>query len=228
MTLFQQLAILASLVAHASQVATAPASLYIPLFEAPGMPIAADIEGVDESGHTTWRLAPGTLSGTFTITNAGFVPTATLVADATTAHLVENFAGFAVFETTDCGISDGLANCVVAASGFGEASTITTMQPVSALEVQIGGTPTVAPSPVGTDVAGLTTISSSVGTTATGAPLSPIPGSGSGTAGPSSTEPSNPNPKANGDVSGRLYSGSRSSAFGYAAVAALVIGTFAL
>ena len=45
-------------------------TLYIPLVDP--QPITADIEGVDASGHTTWRLGPGVPSGTLTPNGAPF------------------------------------------------------------------------------------------------------------------------------------------------------------
>ena len=45
-------------------VAAAVTSLYIPILDP--QPITADLEGVDDSGHTTWRIGPGVTSGTFT------------------------------------------------------------------------------------------------------------------------------------------------------------------
>lgn len=45
-------------------VVTAQVTLYIPGTDPE--PITADVEGVDDQGRTTWRLAPGVASGTFT------------------------------------------------------------------------------------------------------------------------------------------------------------------
>ncbi|KAI0370899.1 hypothetical protein BV20DRAFT_965975 [Pilatotrama ljubarskyi] len=173
------------------------ATLYIPFLDP--QPVTADIEGVDASGHTTWRIGPGVPSGTLT-DDIGLFTSATLVEGATDAHLVEiatgSLDGFAV--SADCGISGGIAVCIVVASGNGIISTDTATETASGFDVQLGAaTATGAPTASVTGTSG-----TSVGTSAPGASGSPAAsagsgaGSGSGAAptgsGTTGSEPSSP------------------------------------
>ncbi|KAI0334143.1 hypothetical protein GY45DRAFT_1367675 [Cubamyces sp. BRFM 1775] len=117
----------------------AATSLYIPLLDP--QPITADIEGVDDSGHTTWRLGPGVASGTLT-DDSGLFTSATLVAGATDAHLIENDPSLSFAITIDCGLNSGIAACTAIGSAAGIVSTVTTTEAVSAFEVQVASTPT--------------------------------------------------------------------------------------
>ncbi|KAI9057535.1 hypothetical protein FKP32DRAFT_1681394 [Trametes sanguinea] len=139
------------------------ASLYVPLLNVTDdAPISADVVGVDDSGHTTWVVQLGTL-----------------VADATTAHFVENVpSGLAA--TIDCSINNGQAACVAVASILSTATSVTTTQPVISIEVQVAATPTSAPT-LTTDVFGAPTITSSSTSIPSGSTVA-------GTAGPSSTQ----------------------------------------
>ncbi|OSD03703.1 hypothetical protein PYCCODRAFT_1476658 [Trametes coccinea BRFM310] len=187
-----------------TQLASA-ASLYVPLLNVTdGAPISVDVEGVDDTGHTTWVVQLGAPSGTFTATDVFLAP-GTLVADATTAHFVENVpSGLAA--TIDCGINNGQAACVAVASILGTATTVTTTQPVIPVEVQAASIPTSSP-PL-TDAAGATTMPTptSVQSGSTGA---------TGATGPSSSQ------KPHNGAGQNAW-----SAFGYAMVG-IVAGHFA-
>ncbi|EIW56686.1 uncharacterized protein TRAVEDRAFT_49506 [Trametes versicolor FP-101664 SS1] len=115
----------------------AAATLYIPFFDP--QPITADIEGVDASGHTTWRIGPGVPSGTLTDDSDLFV-SATLVAGPTDLHLVENDTelGFAI--TADCGLNGAVAVCTVDASAADIVSTTIITTTANAFDVQVATT----------------------------------------------------------------------------------------
>ncbi|KAI0370903.1 hypothetical protein BV20DRAFT_907811, partial [Pilatotrama ljubarskyi] len=160
--------------------AAGAATLFIPGVDV--QPITADIEGVDASGHTTWRVGPGFPSGTYT-EDGLVVVSATLVAGPTDVHFVENDTadGFAV--TEDCAISGGVAVCTVSGQIQGETRVDTETDTVSAFEVQFDTaqaaslTGTVAtPASTSAGVAGVTgDASGSVGESA-----SPTASAGSG------------------------------------------------
>ncbi|CDO70411.1 hypothetical protein BN946_scf184999.g52 [Trametes cinnabarina] len=142
MTLVHHTALVLLAAGYGANYATAQTSLYIPILD-PG-PVTADIEGVDDTGHTTWRIGPGIPSGTLTDDSELFT-SATLVADATSLHLVENDSSLDFAITIDCGVNNGQAVCTAVGSGNGMASMATTTQPASAFDVQFGGA-TSAPS----------------------------------------------------------------------------------
>ncbi|TFK89451.1 hypothetical protein K466DRAFT_584620 [Polyporus arcularius HHB13444] len=154
-------AVLAALAA----VAAAETTLFIPGFDP--QQITADVEGVDASGHTTYRFGPGLTSGSFTEV-PGIEGSATLVAGATDAHVVWNNPELGISISEDCGISGGTALCTVVAFAEGSLQSDTITEPASGFVVQgNAATPTGAPS------------SSSTGTT---------PSAGSAlTSGPSAT-----------------------------------------
>ncbi|OSD03704.1 hypothetical protein PYCCODRAFT_1476659 [Trametes coccinea BRFM310] len=196
----QQLLAIALFAGCSTQLAAAAvSSLYIPLINTEGVPVTVDVEGVDDSGHTTYLVQSGTPSGTYTAGNAIFPP-GTLVADSTTAHFVENVPGPSGFAlTVDCSISDGQASCLGVESVFGITTSITDIDSVSSIEVQVAATPTSPPPITGTDATGSAT------TTPTSAPGGST--GASSAAGPSSTKKPN-----NGAV------GYGSSPFGFAVV----------
>ncbi|KAI0656227.1 hypothetical protein C8Q70DRAFT_935755 [Cubamyces menziesii] len=113
-------------------------TLYIPGFDP--QPITADIEGVDDSGHTTWRVGQGTPSGSYT-QDPGILVSATLVEGSTDAHFVEMDTALPFSLSADCGISGGIAVCTVAADIQGEASTDTETETASGFAVQLGSVP---------------------------------------------------------------------------------------
>ncbi|KAH9887080.1 hypothetical protein C8Q73DRAFT_795104 [Cubamyces lactineus] len=117
----------------------AATSLYIPLLDP--QPITADIEGVDNSGHTTWRIGPGVASGSLT-EDSGLFTSATLVAGATDAHLIENDPSLSFAITIDCVLNSGIAACTAVGSAAGIVSTATTTEAISAFEVQVASAPT--------------------------------------------------------------------------------------
>ncbi|KAI9057534.1 hypothetical protein FKP32DRAFT_1689129 [Trametes sanguinea] len=196
----QPLLALALFIGAGTQLANAAvSSLYVPILNTEGVPLTVDVEGVDNTGHTTYLVQLGTPSGTYTADNE-IVPPATLVEDSTTAHFVENVSGSgssALGYTIDCSIGAGQASCIGVLSVFGTMTTEIDVEPVSSIEVQVAATPTFTPSITGTATS--------------------VPSGGSGAssaAGPSSTKKSG-------------ASRNRSSALGYAVVVGLVAGYFA-
>ncbi|KAH9856344.1 hypothetical protein C2E23DRAFT_811071 [Lenzites betulinus] len=166
------------------RVDAAAATLYIPLLDP--QPITADIEGVDSSGHTTWRIGPGVPSGTLT-EDSGLFTSATLIAGPTDIQLIENDTelGFAI--TADCGVSGGIAVCTVAASAASIVSTTIATETAVGFDVQVAATAAIAgegPSSTGAATPGVT----ATGSGATPAPSSPT---GSGGAAPSAAGGSN-------------------------------------
>ncbi|KAJ8472944.1 hypothetical protein ONZ51_g8186 [Trametes cubensis] len=161
----------------------AATSLYIPLLDP--QPITADIEGVDNSGHTTWRIGPGVASGTLT-EDSGLFTSATLVAGATDAHLVENDSVLSFAITIDCGLNSGIAACTAVGSAADIVSTATTTEAVSAFEVQVASTATgtgATASPTATSGQISQSLGSTPTKTSTGTDsgaLSPTGGSGNG------------------------------------------------
>ncbi|KAI9057533.1 hypothetical protein FKP32DRAFT_1340468 [Trametes sanguinea] len=171
---------------YGAELVAAASSLYIPLVATEGAPITVDVEGVDDTGHTTYLVQLGTPSGTFTA-NDLLLPPATLVADATTVHMVDNLPGpSGLAYTVDCSISNGEAACVAAASAFGMTTLVTTTEPASSIEVQVAAAPTSAPT---TDAPGAATTmptSGSTGSSGSAAPSSTKkPDNGAGGYGPS-------------------------------------------
>ncbi|OSD03705.1 hypothetical protein PYCCODRAFT_1434096 [Trametes coccinea BRFM310] len=200
----------------ANHVARAATSLYIPFFDPD--PVTAVVEGVDDTGHTTWRLGPGVPSGTLT-KDSDLFTSATLVADATSAHLVENDSSLSFAITVDCGISGGIAVCTDVGSEAGFVSTTTATETASAFEVQVGsatGTPS-----------GTATTTTGSATQSTASTSGASAGSGSGstpTATNTGTSSSPPSPtQGAGNGAGRLVA----SAVGYATVPLLIL-SFAL
>ncbi|KAI0331078.1 hypothetical protein GY45DRAFT_1361029 [Cubamyces sp. BRFM 1775] len=142
------LALLATLQAS---IVLAQTSLYIPGFDAQA--ITADVEGVDAQGRTTWRIGPGAMSGTYE-DPAGIIGSATLVADATEAHLVWENTEVSMTLSEDCAIANGLAVCGVVADVDGTIQSMTATETASAFEVQgaTGAAPTnIAASPESSD-----------------------------------------------------------------------------
>ncbi|KAH9900954.1 hypothetical protein C8Q73DRAFT_786370 [Cubamyces lactineus] len=169
------LALLATLPAS---IVLAQTSLYIPGFDPQA--ITADVEGVDAQGRTTWRIGPGVTSGTYE-DPAGIIGSATLVADATEAHLIWENSQVSMTLSEDCAIANGLAVCGVVADVDGTAQSMTATETVSAFEVQgaTGAAPTNTAASAGSSDAGSQTGSDS-GSSA------PTAGSGVST-GPSQT-----------------------------------------
>ncbi|KAI0830106.1 hypothetical protein BC628DRAFT_1313834 [Trametes gibbosa] len=116
-------------------------TIYIPLLDP--QPITADLEGVDSSGHTTWRIGPGVPSGTLT-EDSGLFTSATLVAGPTDMHLVENDPALSFAITADCGVDGGVAVCTVAASGNGVVSTTVQTETAVGFDVQVAATASIA------------------------------------------------------------------------------------
>ncbi|KAI0351653.1 hypothetical protein OH77DRAFT_1429482 [Trametes cingulata] len=177
---------------------TIAATLYIPFLDP--QPITADIEGVDASGHTTWRIGPGVHSGAFT-DDSGLFTSATLVEGATDAHLVEIDTALGFSISGACGISGGIAVCTVVASN-GIISTDTVTETASGFEVQLGATPTATvapPSVTGTPGAASQTPGASAGGSppaSAGSGAESGPGAaptGSGTSGSASPSATNGN-----------------------------------
>ncbi|KAI0780529.1 hypothetical protein BD413DRAFT_607818 [Trametes elegans] len=128
---------LAFLAVFQASLAAAQTSLYIPGFDPQA--ITADVEGVDAQGRTTWRIGPGVTSGTYDDA-AGIIGSATLVADATEAHLVwqNSLAGMSLSE--DCAINNGVGVCTAVASVTGATEIVTAVATETAIafEVQAG------------------------------------------------------------------------------------------
>ncbi|OJT14261.1 hypothetical protein TRAPUB_9203 [Trametes pubescens] len=120
----------------------AAATLYIPFFDP--QPITADIEGVDASGHTTWRIGPGVPSGTLT-EDSDLFASATLVAGPTDLHLVENDTELNFAITADCGLNGAVAVCTVDASAGDIVSTTIITTTANAFDVQVAATAQVTP-----------------------------------------------------------------------------------
>ncbi|KAI0362546.1 hypothetical protein OH77DRAFT_1388589, partial [Trametes cingulata] len=125
-----------------STVATAQTSLYIPGFDPQA--ITADVEGVDAQGRTTWRIGPGVTSGTYE-DPAGIIGSATLVADATEAHLVWQNGIASISLSEDCVIANGAAVCSGVASAAGTAESFVQTESAVPFEVQAGGAGAAAP-----------------------------------------------------------------------------------
>ncbi|KAM5538861.1 hypothetical protein V8D89_007583 [Ganoderma adspersum] len=139
-------------------------SLYIPGGLADdGVPVTADPIGTDSTGHTTWVLAVGSPSGTFTASETA--PTSiigTLVAGSTDVHLSETTAdGTAIGSAReDCAFailtaSGGapIASCVLEFLNGSSVVTASFTESPSFLPVQIadktGGSGTPAPTQTG-------------------------------------------------------------------------------
>ncbi|KAH9852725.1 hypothetical protein C2E23DRAFT_859723 [Lenzites betulinus] len=169
--------------------AAAQTSLYIPGFDP--QPITADIEGVDAQGRTTWRLGPAGPSGVLE-QPGGLVGSATLVADATEAHLVYALTGdVPVSLREDCVIADGIAACSGVASMAGTANSIFITETASPFEVEGAAASVTAsasdsgPQPTASDSATQPTASGASATSGSG---SSTPTAGSGlSSGPSAT-----------------------------------------
>ncbi|KAI9057532.1 hypothetical protein FKP32DRAFT_1598096 [Trametes sanguinea] len=200
--------------AYGTRYVAAATSLYIPFFD-PDPVTAAVEEGVDDTGHTTWRLGPGVPSGTLT-GDSDLFTSATLVADATSAHLVENDSALSFAITVDCGISNGVAVCTDVGSEAGFVSTTTATETASAFEVQVGsatGTPAGTATTTGsaTQTAASTT-GASAGSGSGSAPTAPGSSTGTSSASQSATQGA-------GNGASRLVS----SVAGYTVVAMVVM-----
>ncbi|KAJ3001883.1 hypothetical protein NUW54_g6157 [Trametes sanguinea] len=114
-------------------------TLYIPGYDPQA--VTADIEGVDASGHTTWRLGPGVPSGTFTGNGGMELASITLVEGPTDAHLVESDPMISFLAVEDCGFSGGIAVCTVSGHAQDESLTDTETETISGFAVQFGGVP---------------------------------------------------------------------------------------
>ncbi|PIL26053.1 hypothetical protein GSI_11807 [Ganoderma sinense ZZ0214-1] len=112
-----------------------------------GLPITANPIGTDSTGHTTWVLAVGAPSGTFTASETGATPQAdTLVAGATDMHIIETSAdGTAVqtgredcvFATPTASGGAPIASCVIQVQNGQSTATLAFTEPVSFLPVQV-------------------------------------------------------------------------------------------
>ncbi|KAL1938983.1 hypothetical protein VTO73DRAFT_11136 [Trametes versicolor] len=203
----------------------AAATLYIPFLDP--QPITADIEGVDASGHTTWRIGPGVPSGTLT-DDSDLFASATLIAGPTDLHLIENDSSLSFAITADCGLNGAVAVCTVDASAVDMVSTTILTTTVAAFDVQVAATAQVTP----TDTAGTATAtptassadqqSGGLKVTATASVPPRIGTSGSP---PAATDSGSATPSATGGSNGAGRVGS--SAFGLGMSVALVAMWFA-
>ncbi|KAI0723840.1 hypothetical protein C8T65DRAFT_714787 [Cerioporus squamosus] len=135
-----------AVIAALAAVAAAETTLYIPGFDP--QQITADVEGVDASGHTTYRFGPGVTSGTYE-DSPGIVGSATLVAGATDAHLVWNNPELGISMSEDCGISGSIAVCTVAVSAEDSLQTGVVTETASGFVVQ-GNAAAATSAPAGT------------------------------------------------------------------------------
>ncbi|KAF9793246.1 hypothetical protein BJ322DRAFT_114057 [Thelephora terrestris] len=132
---------------------TADTSLYIPGYE--DEPVSVTVLGVGSDGRTTWRIEPGTPTGT--VSPVVFIPTvwSTMVQGPSDAVLYASLPD-QVGLTVSCALSSGEANCV-GRIDENDTLTITTTfsEPVKSYLVQGGGgsppTPTPAPSGSGSN-----------------------------------------------------------------------------
>ncbi|KAI0636581.1 hypothetical protein C8Q77DRAFT_511662 [Trametes polyzona] len=170
------------LVVCQASLAVAQTSLYIPGFDPQA--ITADVEGVDAQGRTTYRIGPGVTSGAFE-DPAGIVGSATLVADATEAHIVYANSALSISLSEDCTIANSVAVCSVVASAEGVVQTAVATETAKPFAVQ-GGTDAALPSK------GAESGSSSAST----------PTAGSGVTGAPSATGSGANPTVSGDHNG--------------------------
>ncbi|KAH9931690.1 uncharacterized protein BXZ73DRAFT_90110 [Epithele typhae] len=155
-------------------------SLYIPGFDP--QQITADIEGIAADGHTTWRIGPGVTSGSFE-DEPGIIGSATLVADATDAHLVYNNPTIGISLSEDCAIANGVAVCTVNASVEGGDVQTGVIVTETASEFIVQGNPTAAAATTGASTTGspasatagshASSGASSTGTTSTGSTAKP-------------------------------------------------------
>ncbi|CDO69986.1 hypothetical protein BN946_scf184836.g60 [Trametes cinnabarina] len=212
-------------------------TLYIPGFDPQA--VTADIEGVDASGHTTWRIGPGVPSGTFTEDGGMVFASATLVEGPTDAHFVEADPMISVALTEDCGISGGIAVCTMAGHIQGETTTDTETETASGFAVQFGGVPATLTATStnagptvtvtdGTGGAGAATISAggSSGGSVSGSGTLPTVTEGQSTSNGSGTSPTSPTStgQAANDALGDLQTGIGASVLSLAAlVLSLVI-----
>ncbi|KAI0373056.1 hypothetical protein BV20DRAFT_963553 [Pilatotrama ljubarskyi] len=170
-------------------VAAAQTSLYIPGFDPQA--ITADVEGVDAQGRTTWRFGPGVTSGTYE-DPAGIIGSATLVADATEAHVVWVNSDVQISLSEDCGIANGIAVCTGVASAEGTVESFVETQTAVGFEVQGGGAGAAAP-----------TGSATTEATPTGSPAGSAPagtGSGAGSSVPTAGSGISSGPSATGSA----------------------------
>ncbi|RPD66531.1 hypothetical protein L226DRAFT_479272 [Lentinus tigrinus ALCF2SS1-7] len=122
-----------AMIAALAAVAAAETTLFIPGFDP--QQITVDVEGVDASGHTTYRFGPGVTSGTFE-DEPGIIGSATLVAGATDAHLVWNNPEAGISMSEDCGIANGIAVCTAVAAVDGVIQTVVATETASGFVVQ--------------------------------------------------------------------------------------------
>ncbi|KAI0668906.1 hypothetical protein C8Q78DRAFT_1043603 [Trametes maxima] len=155
----------------------ATTTVSVPIFNGA---LLGDIEGVDASGHTTWRLGPTMDSSGSAVLGQVLFASATLVVGPTDAHFVENVPDITFAFRADCGIDGSRALCTVSESdgdvGGGSGTQIISTQSVEtdAFNVQVL---TAAPS----DATGTPSATSSGGASGiTGAAASAGSGAGSG------------------------------------------------
>ncbi|OJT08711.1 hypothetical protein TRAPUB_437 [Trametes pubescens] len=129
---FGALAVVAVLQAS---LAVAQTSLYVPGFDPQA--ITVDVEGVDAQGRTTYLIGPGASSGTFD-GDDGLVGSATLVADATEAHIVYANTELSLSISEDCQVANGLAVCTGVVSAEGTVQTVAVTETASPFAVQAG------------------------------------------------------------------------------------------
>ncbi|KAI0370900.1 hypothetical protein BV20DRAFT_965976 [Pilatotrama ljubarskyi] len=142
-------------------------SLYVPFTDPHA--ITADIEGVDESGHTTWRMGQGVPSGSFT-QEPLFppMPSGTVILGSTDAHFIQigTANGYTASVSGDCGLSGGrLAVCTIVASAPYTTFTTVKVEAITPIEVQLAAS-----------VAASATSTSAPSVTSTGEPSTPTTG----------------------------------------------------
>ncbi|KAH9942388.1 uncharacterized protein BXZ73DRAFT_74654 [Epithele typhae] len=135
--------------------APTPVSLFIPGYNNNSFPVTAVNIGVDSSGHTTWQLAVGNRSSTFTGPAPTIVPNATtviatMVAGPTDAHLKIDVPGTNHSQALldDCTVNNGVAVCTEALSVSGSpvstAGVVTETAKLIEVQTSGGGLPGVA------------------------------------------------------------------------------------
>ncbi|EIW60219.1 uncharacterized protein TRAVEDRAFT_70670 [Trametes versicolor FP-101664 SS1] len=126
---------LAAVAVLQASLAVAQTSLYVPGFDPQALSV--QVEGVDAQGRTTYLIGPGAASGTFDADD-GLIGTATLVADATEAHIVyvDTLASLSVSE--DCQVANGQAVCSGVVSAEGAVQTVVVTESATPFAVQVG------------------------------------------------------------------------------------------
>ncbi|KAI0351655.1 hypothetical protein OH77DRAFT_1523989 [Trametes cingulata] len=183
----RQLLSIPFLAALGAQHATA-LSLYIPFTDPQA--VTADIEGVDESGHTTWRMGHGVPSGSFT-DDPGFtpLPSGTVIEGSTDVQFnqIATGSGYTLSVGGDCGINDGVALCTIVASGPHTLFTTTRAETITPIEVQVASS--VAAGAAGASESSITAAGGSTVSPAATATSTSLSSSGAPSdSGPASTE----------------------------------------